>query len=295
MLLAVLVASSASAARAKVVVIGISASNDSLKPVAESISEQVLTELGHDERLEVIGTSDVQAILGIERQKQLLGCTDVANSCLIEISSALGAPWLVSGSLAKLGKAMRMDLKLIRSRDGKVVFRDGRTFKDESDVFEAVSALVTKLVKAIDIKEGASTTTSAPPPVVVEPARPAVTDVAPPPPPVVETRAAPAGNLGKWVLGGAGVVGVLAGAGMLIGGFVSYDATKMNIGTFSFDGAKKEYESANGLKVAGAAVGGAGVAALVAAIVWFVMPSDAAPTTFIGVSPNGVLVHGGFP
>ena len=215
----------------------------------------------------------------------------------MEISSALGAPWLVSGSLAKLGKAMRMDLKLIRARDGKVVFRDGRSFKDESDVFEAVSALVAKLVKAIDIKEGASTTTtSAPPPVVVEPARPVVTDVPPPPPPVVvETTAAPAGNLGKWVLGGAGVVGVLAGAGMLIGGFVSYDATKMKIGTLSFDAATKEYSSANSLKVAGAAVGSAGLAALVAAIVWFVMPSDAAPTTFIGVSSNGVLVQGGFP
>ena len=87
----------------------------------------------------------------------------------------------------------------------------------------------------------------------------------------------------------------MAGAGMLIGGFVNYDATKMKIGTFSFDGAKKEYESANSLKVAGAAVGAAGIAALVAAIVWFVMPSDASPTTFIGVGPNGVLVHGGFP
>lgn len=281
------------AAKSRIVVLGISASSDALRPVGLTINEQVMTDLGREERLDVLGTSDVQDLIGLERQKQLLGCSD-NSSCMMEISSALGSPWLVSGSLGKLGKAMRLDLKLIRTRDGKVVFRDGRTFKDESDVFEAVSALVSKMLKAIDYKEGATVDAPKVATTVVETTPPPVDAPPPTPPPSVEASAPSAsGTLGKWVLGGAGVAAAIAG-GILIGvGFSNYASTSSKRAMLSYDTALSDYSAANGLKVAGAAIAGAGVAAIGAAIVWLFMPAEAA-TVLFGIGADGVQVRGSF-
>lgn len=298
LLLSLLLLAGPAAAKSRIVVLGISASSEALRPVAESINEQVLTDLGREERLDVLGTSDVQAVLGLERQKQLLGCSDSSN-CLVEISGALGAPWLVSGSLAKLGKAMRIDLKLIRTRDGKVVFRDGRTFKDESDVFEAVSALVSKLVKAIDFKEGAGNVAPGPTPEPVKvtptPVEPKPTAELPPPPapPAVEKSAAPSSSLGKWVLGGAGLAAALTGGALVGIGFANYEATRSRRAELDYAVAQSNYGAANGLKVTGVVVGAAGIAALGAALVWFLLPTDAANVAF-GVSSNGLQVRGSF-
>ncbi|MBM4776700.1 MAG: hypothetical protein GQE15_03265 [Archangiaceae bacterium] len=284
------------AAKSRIVVIGINASSEALRPVALTINEQVMTDLGREERLDVLGTSDVQDLIGLERQKQLMGCSD-SSTCMVEISSALGAPWLVSGSLGKLGKAMRLDLKLIRTRDGKVVFRDGKTFKDESDVYEAVSALVTKMLKAIDYQEGATADV----PKVVAPvveAKPATPPAdAPPaaPPPAVAQPVAPSagGNVGKWVLGGAGLAAAVTG-GILLGvGFSNYESTKGSRATLDYETAQSQYTAANGLKVAGAAIGAAGVAALGAALVWVFLPADS-PSAWFGIGVGGVQVRGSF-
>lgn len=289
-----LILAAPAAAKSRIVVIGINASSDVLRPVALTINEQVMTDLGREERLDVLGTSDVQDLIGLERQKQLMGCTD-NSTCMVEISSALGAPWLVSGSLGKLGKAMRLDLKLIRTRDGKVVFRDGKTFKDESDVYEAVSALVTKMLKAIDYKEGATVDAPKVAATVVETKPPPSGEVTPPPPPPAVEVTAPAasGNVGKWVLGGAGLAAAITG-GILIGvGFSNYESTKTSRGNIEYATAQSQYMSANSLKVAGAAIAGAGVAALGAAIVWFLMPSESV-TALFGIGVEGVQVRGSF-
>lgn len=281
------------AAKSRIVVLGINASSDALRPVGLTINEQVMTDLGREERLDVLGTSDVQELIGLERQRQLLGCSD-NSSCTVEISAALGSPWLVSGSLGKLGKAMRLDLKLIRTRDGKVVFRDGRTFKDESDVFEAVSALVSKMLKAIDYQEGA--TVDAPKVAVSETKPPPAGEATPPPPPPsVETTSPTAanGNLAKWILGGAGVAAAITG-GVLIGvGFSNYASTSTRRASLSYDTALADYSAANALKVAGAAIAGAGVAAIGAALVWLFMPADSVMVLF-GIGSEGVQVRGSF-
>lgn len=282
-------------AKSRIVVTGINASSDALKPVALSINEQVMTDLGREEWLDVLGTSDVQDLIGLERQKQLMGCTD-NSTCMVEISSALGAPWLVSGSLGKLGKAMRLDLKLIRTRDGKVVFRDGRTFKDESDVYEAVSALVTKMVKAIDAKEGATADAPKVAATVVETKPPPSGEVTPPPPPppaVEKSAPAASGNVGKWVMGGAGLVAAITGGVLLGVGFSNYEATKTARMGLTYENAQSQYMAANSLKVAGAAIGAAGVAALGAAIVWLFMPSEPV-TALFGIGGDGVQVRGSF-
>lgn len=134
--------------RLKVMVLNLTASERDLQPLADSLSESVLTELQRAKNLEVIGQSDVASMLGLERQKQLLGCSE--NSCLAELSGALGTPWLVTGSVARLGKAYRLDLKLLQASTGAATWRDGKSTRDDSEVFEVLTSMVRDLLRALD-------------------------------------------------------------------------------------------------------------------------------------------------
>src|SRR5262245_15063642 len=68
------------------------------KRLGSIITENVASELSASGRVEVVTSSDLNAILGLERQRQLLGCdTEATSNCLAELTGALGAPLLVSG------------------------------------------------------------------------------------------------------------------------------------------------------------------------------------------------------
>lgn len=137
----------------RVVVMNVGASDASLQSLANALAEQILTELSRTKRIEAMGTSDVSAVLGLERQKALLGCADQGTSCLAEISAAMGAPYLVTGHLARAGKATRIDIKLIRASDGKALHRDGRNFRDESEMFDLVGGMVKSLVAELKLPD----------------------------------------------------------------------------------------------------------------------------------------------
>src|SRR5438309_267107 len=54
--------------------------------------------------LKVTSRSEMQALLGLERQKELMGCSDESTaSCLAELAGALGADGVLTGTLGKVG------------------------------------------------------------------------------------------------------------------------------------------------------------------------------------------------
>ncbi|MBK7859418.1 MAG: hypothetical protein IPJ65_12505 [Archangiaceae bacterium] len=72
---------------------------------------QKLQELG----LKVISARDIGAALGIERQREMLGCAE--SSCVAELAGALGADGMVLGDVGKLDTTYAVNLKVL-SRDG---------------------------------------------------------------------------------------------------------------------------------------------------------------------------------
>ena len=48
---------------------------------------------------EVVTSADIQTLLGVERQKQLIGCSDSASSCTAELAGAMGSRFVLSGSV----------------------------------------------------------------------------------------------------------------------------------------------------------------------------------------------------
>ena len=57
-----------------------------------------------DRGFKVIGKSDIEAMIGLDRMQSALGCQ--SNVCFAEIGGALGADELVVGSLAKLDNSL---------------------------------------------------------------------------------------------------------------------------------------------------------------------------------------------
>ena len=61
---------------------------------------------------------DLAAVIGVERQKQLLGCADADSSCLAELSNALGVDAVVTGSLGRFGSRYTVNVKATAAKDG---------------------------------------------------------------------------------------------------------------------------------------------------------------------------------
>jgi hypothetical protein len=69
--------------------------------------------------LEVLTSRDLATLLGMERQKQLLGCSE--SSCFTELVGALGADAVVLGDIGRLGSGYVVQLKVLASQQAQVL------------------------------------------------------------------------------------------------------------------------------------------------------------------------------
>jgi hypothetical protein len=81
------------------------------------------------------------ALLGLERQKQLLGCTSDSSECLAELTNALGADALVSGSIAQLGTRYQLDVRLFSAKTGERLGTARAEAESEDQIPKVISEL----------------------------------------------------------------------------------------------------------------------------------------------------------
>src|SRR5206468_4107423 len=112
------------AERQKLVVMGLTSNGPGAEAGAAAIEEQLTTELGRDDRFEVIGRIEIAALLRIERQRRRLGCSEDSATCLAELSGALGAPFVVSRQLAHVDGSFRLHVKVIDNARATVRVRE---------------------------------------------------------------------------------------------------------------------------------------------------------------------------
>jgi TolB-like protein len=67
----------------------------------------------------VVTQSDVSALLGVEKTRQMLGCAE--SGCMAEIGGALGADRVVHGSVGKVGGSLMVNLSALDARRGAPV------------------------------------------------------------------------------------------------------------------------------------------------------------------------------
>jgi len=113
------------------------------KEVAQSTGDLLVVALSETGKFDVISKSDVKAILGYEAQAQLLGCAEA--SCMVDLGGALGAAYLVSGSLSRLGGQLQLVLSLIDVAKATVGRRVAQPVSGESSLPQAARESVQKL------------------------------------------------------------------------------------------------------------------------------------------------------
>ncbi|MFL5320873.1 MAG: hypothetical protein ACJ790_14520 [Myxococcaceae bacterium] len=127
--LAVLLAAS----NAKVAAVGFQAVDVDEKK-ATFFSDYFAEQLGAAGGFAVSTSSEISAVIGLERQKQLMGCSDATGSCMAELAGALGADAVISGSIAKLGGAYALTIRVTKTSDGKPIASASGNVDKESDV-----------------------------------------------------------------------------------------------------------------------------------------------------------------
>lgn len=81
----------------------------------------------------VMSLRDVNALLGVERARDLVGCDQV--SCMSEITAALGAPFMIYGEVQEVAGRLRYSLTLLDMRANRVLRRAAVDYTDDAFFF----------------------------------------------------------------------------------------------------------------------------------------------------------------
>lgn len=88
--------------------------------VGELFSDYFARQL-ETEGLSVTTSQEISAILGLDRQKKLLGCTEEATDCLAELGGALGVDGIITGTIGQVGTGFTVSIKVSDARDGSAI------------------------------------------------------------------------------------------------------------------------------------------------------------------------------
>ncbi len=91
-----------------------------VEPSLASFYSDNLARALRERGVSVVTTQEIATILGFERQKQLLKCSD-GSTCTVELSNALGCDGTLVANLARLDSTLTANLKVLSARDGHTV------------------------------------------------------------------------------------------------------------------------------------------------------------------------------
>ncbi|MFL5318816.1 MAG: hypothetical protein ACJ790_04110 [Myxococcaceae bacterium] len=235
--------------------------------------------------------SEIQQLLGFERQKQLLGCSDTSSSCMAELANALGVDGIVTGSIGKIGKLFAINLKVIAAENGAPLAAYSSRAKDEEGVLDELTKAADSMSKELFKKLGREPVKSEP----VEPKKDLVAnnDV-PKDEPATGVSTSTGGGLRTyaWAPAGAGVI--LAGLGTFF--LIQGNGGKDKIDQApSPEEAKKAYDAATGQQHLGGALLGVGAAALLTGGAFYLFGGTGQPAVALIPGPQPSLsVAGSF-
>jgi len=133
------------AAPPKLAVLPVAAGEGIPASTAAAITEALSGEVRRRSGAEVVTQREIAAVLTLERQKAMLGCT--SDACVAELGGALGCDRLVSGDLAKLGESFLLHLRLVETARARVVAQADRRLRGGTidDVLDALPTMVGEL------------------------------------------------------------------------------------------------------------------------------------------------------
>lgn len=186
--------------------------------------------------LQVTTASQIGALLGFERQRQLLGCKEDTSSCMAELAAALGVDGVVTGSVGRFDNTFQVNVSVVSTKDGRTLSAFSRKVNGSSAVLDALNDAADQVARDLTAKlrgsAPAPTQAPAPSPQITGtpiprqphtrpaplPPGPGPAPITPPAPPSAAPDAQASSTGGglrdwSWLPAGAGVV---AGAGAAV-------------------------------------------------------------------------------
>lgn len=133
-----LTAAPAPSTKPRLAVTGLKAVGDVGEDFAAAMTEAISAEIGARGYFEPMTSSEIATVLGLDRQKQLLGCSEESSTCMAEVAAALGAPYAMSGSLTKIEGLYQLNLQVIDTQRTRTVARSTKLARD----FEGLRSLI---------------------------------------------------------------------------------------------------------------------------------------------------------
>lgn len=113
--------------------------------MAQNLTAVIAAELGRYDNVRAISGREIAVVLGMERQKSLVGCED--DSCMSSVADALGAEKVLSGQIGTIEESVVFTLQLTDVRAARV---DGRVVKvvpvGKNQIIDAVRGAITELM-----------------------------------------------------------------------------------------------------------------------------------------------------
>lgn len=239
------------------------------KPLVASYEETFALRLSQSGKVRVTTPRDVVTVLGLERQRQLLGCADDSTSCLAELAGALGSEGIVMGEVAQVGRVLQLTIKVL-SPGGKPLYSTLRRVKGEEAMLAELDAVALEAVGAVSAILR--------PPKPPEPEKPVVVST-----PVVPA-ASPSPSVGPWVVMGVG--GVLAIAGGVLQGLAVADFNRLADHSATVESPATLRDGGKLKQLFGLSLLGVGGAAVIAGALWLALGSPPVAAT-AWLSPDG--------
>jgi len=244
------------------------------KPLVASFEETFALRLSQDGKVRVTTRRDVVTMLGVERQRQLLGCADDSTSCLAELAGALGSEGVIVGEVAQVGRVLQLTLKVL-SPTGRPLFSTLRRVKGEEAMLAELDAVALEAIGVL------STALRSPKVVEPEPVKP----------PDVVAKPAVSAPVGGWVIVAVG--GAVALAGGIVQGFAVADFNQLSNHAANVDAPAALRDSGKLKQTLGLGMLGVGGAALIAGVVWLALGSPpVAPTAWVSPEASGFAFVG---
>ncbi|MBI5544175.1 MAG: hypothetical protein HY901_09820 [Deltaproteobacteria bacterium] len=95
----------------------------------------------------VLSTADLATLLGFDKQRQMLGCTD--SSCLAEIGGALGVDYLLVSEVAEVGGIWVLALTVLNVSKAQAVSRQSYRVPTAASLVDVASAGVDQVLSEV--------------------------------------------------------------------------------------------------------------------------------------------------
>lgn len=290
--LAVPTAASSAEKLPKILVLDVRATGNFDQKSAEVLSSLVAGEAARYPA-KVIAGADLRALLGLERQQQLMGCTE--SSCMAQIGGALGVEFVLVPDVGVFGDRWLMGLALLDVAKANAVKRANRVSATQGGLVDQVGSAVAEAMASL----GAPKDAPAPQP-KPEPAPKPELAPKPEPAPVAAVAAPASAPMAIQKVAGFALVGVGAAAaiGGVVAGVLASGEKDEAVAHPPSDVAAKRASVDAKLWIADGLFIGAAVAGAAGLVLVLTAPSSA-PATTVGFAPvagGGALVlSGGFP